>query len=52
MVTHSTTIHGVPLGHDTYTVAVKIVIHLDTYLPIPIGDEILYVKDTINTKVA
>ena len=51
VVTKSTTIHGVPLGANTYRVAVKIAVDPEARLPIPIGDEIVYIKNIINTMV-
>ena len=52
MVTDFTTIYGISLGHGTYNIGIKTMIHLDAHLPIPIGDEIVFVKDAINTMVA
>ena len=52
VVTDSTIIHCVSLGHDTYKVVIKTVIHLDAHLRIPIDDEIVFIKVTINTMVA
>ena len=51
VVTESTTIHGVPLGTNTYRVAVKTAEDLEARLPILIGDEIVYIKNVINTMV-
>ena len=51
MVTESITIHGVPLGTNTYRVAIKMVIDPEARLPILIGDEIVYIKDAIDTMV-
>ena len=52
MVIDSTIVHGVPLGHDTYRVVIKTVVEPDAHLPIPIGDEFVFVKDAINSMVA
>ena len=48
VVTELTTIHGVPLGFTTYRVTVKTVVDLEARLPIPIGDEIGYIKDVVD----
>ena len=52
MVTKSTTIHGVPLRANTHHVAVKIGVNLEAHLPIPIGDEFVYIKDVVDTMVS
>ena len=51
MVTKSTTIHGVPLGANTYRVAIKTTVEPEARLPILIGDEIVYIKDVVDTMV-
>ena len=51
MVTESTTIHGVPLGANTHRVVVKIAVNPEARLPIPIGDEFVYIKNTVDTMV-
>ena len=51
VVTDSITIYDVALGRDTHRVAIKIVVNPDTHLHIPIGDEIVFVKDAINTMI-
>ena len=48
VVIDSTTIHGVPLDHDTYRVAIKIVICPNAHLPILVDDEIIFVKGAVN----
>ena len=51
MVTKSTTIHGVPLRANTHHVAIKIARNPEARLPIPIGDEFVYIKDVVDTMV-
>ena len=50
-VTESTTIHGVLLGANTYCVAVKMAIDTEPHLPILIHDEIMYIKNVVDTMV-
>ena len=50
-ITESTTIHGVLLGANTYRVVVKMTVDLVARLPIPIGDEIVYINDVIDIMV-
>ena len=45
----STTIHGVPLEANTHHVTFKMAINLEARIPIPIGDEFVYIKDTVDT---
>ena len=51
MVTESTTIHGVPLKANTHRVVVKMVVNPEARLPIPIGDEFVYIKDIVDIMV-
>ena len=51
VVTKSITIHGVLLRDNTYHVTVKKAIDLEVCLPIPIGDEFMYIKDVVDTIV-
>ena len=51
MVTESTTIHGVPLRANVHHLTVKIAINPEAHLPIPIGDEFVYIKDVVDTMV-
>ena len=51
VVTESTTIHGVLLKANTYRVEVKSAVNHNPHLPIPIGDEIVYIKNAVNTMV-
>ena len=52
VVTKSTTIHGVPLKANTHHVAIKIAVNPEAHLPIPLGDEFVYIKDAIGTMVS
>ena len=51
VVTESTIIHGVPLGANTHHVAVITTIDPEACLPIPIGDEFVYIKEVFDTMV-
>ena len=51
MIIESTTIHGVPLRANTHCVLVETTVNLEARLPIPIGDEFVYIKDVIDTMV-
>ena len=51
MVTKSIIMHGVPLGANTHRVAVKMTINPKARLPIPIGDEFMYIKDVVDIMV-
>ena len=51
MVIESIIIYGIPLGSNTYCVAVKMAVDPEARLPIPIGEKIVYVKDVVDTMV-
>ena len=51
VVTESITKHGIPLGDNTYIVAVKTIVDLEARVPIPIGDEIVYTQNVVNIMV-
>ena len=51
VVTELTTTHEVLLGASTYRVAVKTTLDLEARLPILIVDEIVYIKDVVDTMV-
>ena len=51
MVIKSTTIDEVSLGANTYCVAVRKAVNPKTHLPIPIGDEFIYIKEVIDIMI-
>ena len=49
IVTKSTTLHRTLHGDNNYQVVVKTTIDLESCLPIPIIDKIVYIQNIINT---